>query len=149
MAFLTGFENNASCDRLWEARRTWRAIVNTSRSWGVMARDYVTDRCAATGTTEAEADAERRVLYHRHFAWLTALRHALREPRAREGIRLQDTARVHGRWFQVDETQQGVRAALLPYLDPVAHEALMGEPSKAAQILALQSAHLGACCGVV
>ena len=42
----------------------------------------------------------------------------------------------------MDETQQGVRATLLPYLDPVEHEALMGEPNKAAQILALPSAHL-------
>ena len=31
--FCGGFQNNASYDRLWEARRIWGAIVNASRSW--------------------------------------------------------------------------------------------------------------------
>lgn len=99
-------------------RLIWGAIVNASRSWGVMARDYVTDRSVATGTSEAEVDAERRVLYHRHFAWLTALRYALRELRAWEAIQLPPNAEFRDRWFAVEETPQGVGAALLPYLDP-------------------------------
>ncbi len=31
VAFVVGFKNNASYDRLWEARRIWRSIVNTSK----------------------------------------------------------------------------------------------------------------------
>ncbi len=41
VAFITGFKNNASYARLWEARQIWGGIVNTSRSFGVMACDYL------------------------------------------------------------------------------------------------------------
>jgi ion channel-forming bestrophin family protein len=142
VAFLTGFKNNASYDRLWEARRIWGAIVNASRTWGLMARDYVTDRSAIGGTTSGEVAAARRVLYHRHFAWLTAMRYALRESRAWEASHLPHNAEFRSRWFQIDEHQRDVGAALLPYLDAAEHAAVMASSSKAAQILALQSAHL-------
>lgn len=33
VAFVIGFKNNASYDRLWEARRIWGSITNFSRSW--------------------------------------------------------------------------------------------------------------------
>ena len=33
VAFYLGFKNNASYDRMWEARKIWGAIVNASRSW--------------------------------------------------------------------------------------------------------------------
>lgn len=142
VAFLTGFKNNASYDRLWEARRIWDAIVNASRTWGLMARDYVTDRGVSGGTTPGEVDAARRVLYHRHFAWLTALRYALRESRAWEAIYLPHNAEFRSRWFQIDEQQRDVGTALLPDLDATEHAAVMTHSNKAAQILALQSAHL-------
>lgn len=32
VAFVTGFKNNASYDRLWEARQIYGAIVNTNRA---------------------------------------------------------------------------------------------------------------------
>ena len=34
VAFLVSFKNNASYDRLWEARKIWGSIVNNSRSIG-------------------------------------------------------------------------------------------------------------------
>lgn len=142
VAFLAGFKNNASYDRLWEARRIWGAIVNASRTWGLMARDYVSDRATVMGTTPAEVDAERRLLYERHFAWLTALRYALREPRAWENIQLTHNAEYRARFFQVDELQQDLGTALAPYLAPDEHARVMAPSNKAAQLLALQSAHL-------
>ena len=36
VAFLVSFKNNASYDRLWEARKIWGGIVNASRSWTIM-----------------------------------------------------------------------------------------------------------------
>ena len=142
VAFLTGFKNNASYDRTWEARRIWGAIVNASRTWGVMARDYVTDREVSGGTTPGEVEAARRELYDRHFAWLTALRYALRESRAWEAINLPHNAEYRRRWFQIDEQEGELGSALLPYLDPTEHAEVMTRSNKAAQILALQSAHL-------
>lgn len=43
VAFLIGFQNNAAYGRAWEARKIWGGIVNESRSWGIMARDMVTN----------------------------------------------------------------------------------------------------------
>ena len=41
LAFYLGFKNNSAYDRLWEARKIWGGIVNASRSFAVMARDFV------------------------------------------------------------------------------------------------------------
>ncbi|MEX0314084.1 MAG: bestrophin family ion channel, partial [Allomuricauda sp.] len=38
VAFIVSFKNNASYDRLWEARKIWGGIVNASRSWTIMVK---------------------------------------------------------------------------------------------------------------
>src|SRR6187455_2159394 len=40
-AFIVGFKNTQTYNRLWEARQIWGAIVNASRSWGIMTKDFV------------------------------------------------------------------------------------------------------------
>ncbi len=77
VAFFLGFKNNAAYDRLWEARKIWGAIVNTSRSWSVSVRDLITD--TFTPVPADELVVIHRELVDRHIAWLTALRHQLRE----------------------------------------------------------------------
>lgn len=84
VTFLVGFKNNAIYDRLWEARKIWGAIVNDSRTWGIMARDYVTNRVAKVPGEEVELESIHRKLVYRHMAWLTALRYQLREPKVWE-----------------------------------------------------------------
>lgn len=42
-AFIIGFKNTQTYNRLWEARQIWGAIVNASRAWGMLARDLVAD----------------------------------------------------------------------------------------------------------
>ncbi|MCA6074706.1 bestrophin family protein [Fulvivirga sedimenti] len=79
VAFFLGFKNNASYDRLWEARKIWGAIVNTSRSWAISVRDLITD--TFTDVDQEELDRIHKELVYRHIAWLTALRHQLRERR--------------------------------------------------------------------
>lgn len=78
VAFMVGFKNNASYDRLWEARKAWGGIVNTSRSWGIMVKDYITNDHAKEKLSSAEIKSIQLQLLNRHFAWLTALRHQLR-----------------------------------------------------------------------
>ena len=41
VSFYLGFKNNSANDRTWEARKVWGAIVNSSRSWGILVRDLV------------------------------------------------------------------------------------------------------------
>ena len=39
VAFVVGFQNNAVYDRIWEARKIWGGIVNTSRNiWCIRSR---------------------------------------------------------------------------------------------------------------
>lgn len=47
VAFYVGFKNNSAYDRTWEARKIWGGIVNSSRSWGLMVKGFVTDEFAA------------------------------------------------------------------------------------------------------
>ncbi len=78
VAFYLGFKNNASYDRVWEARKIWGAIVNASRSWAWSARDLVSGHWADEPIPEAELQEARVLLVRRHVAWMDALRHQLR-----------------------------------------------------------------------
>ncbi|MBL7778471.1 MAG: hypothetical protein JNK66_09290 [Chitinophagales bacterium] len=142
VAFVVSFKNNASYDRMWEARRVWGAIVNSSRSWGIMVKDYVTNKHAKNPLSEAELQEVHRVLYYRHFAWLTALRYQLREKREWESIYKTHNAEYKNKWFKVEEQNSHLADALKPYLSTEEYEAVIKKTNKAAQIIALQSAHL-------
>lgn len=39
VAFMVGFQNNAAYDRIWEARKIWGGIVNTSRTLIITVKD--------------------------------------------------------------------------------------------------------------
>ena len=74
VAFIVSFKNNASYDRLWEARKIWGGIVNASRSWTIMVKDFITNDHAKEQLSETELYSIHKELVHRHVAWLTALR---------------------------------------------------------------------------
>lgn len=77
VAFYVGFKNNSAYDRLWEARKIWGAIVNTSRSWGVMARDFVGNQFADNPASQSELQKIRQELIYRQIAWCYKLRRQL------------------------------------------------------------------------
>lgn len=79
VAFYLGFKNNSSYERLWEARKIWGGIVNTSRSFTVMARDFVNNDASEEKLSEHDLSNIRRSLVHRHVAWLRALSLELRK----------------------------------------------------------------------
>ncbi len=83
VSFYLGFKGNAAYGRLWEARKIWGGIVNSSRTWGAFVRDYVTLHFAPEGTT-ADLEAIHRELVYRHVAWLGALRTQLRRHKSWE-----------------------------------------------------------------
>lgn len=80
VAFYLGFKNNASYDRLWEARKIWGGIVNDSRTWAMMVKGYV--RKDLGNNEETRTIHER--LIRRHLAWLHALRFQLRTSKSWE-----------------------------------------------------------------
>lgn len=81
VAFIIGFQNNAAYDRIWEARKIWGGIVNTSRTLGMYLQDMLTNEHALTKNTEESIRAEVKAITYRHIAWMTALRHAMRVPK--------------------------------------------------------------------
>ncbi|MBL7682026.1 MAG: hypothetical protein JNK00_01600 [Flavipsychrobacter sp.] len=128
-AFLVGFKNTQTYNRLWEARQIYGAIVNSSRAWGIMARDFVADKEA------------QRILIYRHIAWLTALRYQLREPRAWENM-TKNYNREYKKYIVVPEELTTLEEELKKYLSLEDEEYILTKKNRAAQLIAMQSAHL-------
>jgi ion channel-forming bestrophin family protein len=142
VAFVVGFKNNASYDRMWEARRIWGAIVNASRGWGIMVKDYVSIKHTTSAISKEELKKIHQQLFYRHFAWLTALRYQLREPRVWEAIYQQHNAEYKNKYFTVDEHVNKIDIALQAYLTDEEYKLVLSKTNRATQIIALQSAHL-------
>ncbi|WP_284653466.1 bestrophin family protein [Flavobacterium terrisoli] len=134
--FITGFRNNATYARSWEARQIWGAIVNSSRSWGIMAKDFIKKDAVNSHSIQ-------KTLIYRHIAWLTALRFQLRQQRAWENVRVRANYKEYAKKYNVqewDETLQYNLEGLLP-ADELSQIAKVANP--AAQIIRLQSEHIG------
>jgi len=80
VAFYVGFKNNSSYDRLWEARKIWGGIVNSSRMWGSNVKAYISNQFTDNKFTEAELNKFRKKLIYRHIGWLYSLRSQLLVP---------------------------------------------------------------------
>jgi len=132
VSFIISFKNNASYARLWEARQIYGAIINSSRAFGVMIRDYLAahDKKAAV-----------QVIFYRHFAWLTALRFQLREPRAWENSNDQRNIE-YARLYRVSERTDHLEDTLAQYLATDELKYILTKKNKATQLMALQSAHI-------
>lgn len=142
VAFMVGFKNNSAYDRAWEARRIWGSILNFSRTFGIMTRDYVSNHHAKNALSEKELHQIHLDIINRHFAWLTALRYQLREPRQWESMQRSYNVEYKDSKFSVSEHNILVGDALKPYLSDIEFEQIMAKSNKAAQIIALQSAHI-------
>ena len=87
VAFIIGFQNSAAYGRIWEARKIWGGIVNSSRTWAMKVMAMVSNEHSKSPVTEEELTEIKKVLIYRHIAWLTALRHAMRQPKKWEVFR--------------------------------------------------------------
>lgn len=142
VAFLMGFKNNASYERMWEARKAWGAILNASRSWGIMVKDYITNKHAVQPLSEKELHKIQFSLVYRHLAWVTALRYQLREPRTWEAVYKVHNQEHRKNRFTVEEQSGNLQTALQPYLTTEELALVMSKSNKAAQLISLQSAQL-------
>lgn len=77
VAFYVGFKNNQAYDRLWEGRKVWGAIVNSSRSWASMVSGFIPDR-----------QDEKQAMIYRYIAWIYTLRDQLLQPTSWEHVSL-------------------------------------------------------------
>ncbi|MBL4569037.1 MAG: hypothetical protein JKY69_05085, partial [Flavobacteriaceae bacterium] len=86
VAFVIGFQNNSAYGRIWEARKIWGGIVNTSRTFGMYVQDMVNNDNATEKLSKEELQKEIKILTYRHIAWMTALRHDMRTSRLWETV---------------------------------------------------------------
>jgi putative membrane protein len=129
-AFLIGFKNTQTYNRLWEARQIWGSIINSSRAWGILVKDMV------------KADkSEIQLLIYRHLAWLTALRYQMREPRIWENAELKSN-KEYARFFKVPEKEIPLETELKKFLNQEELTYILSKKNRATQIISLQSKHL-------
>jgi putative membrane protein len=84
VAFYVGFKNNQAYDRLWEARKIWGSIINSSRMWGSNVRAYITN----DKLPETELHDIKKQLIYRHIGWLYTFRNQLLVPTQWEHVSL-------------------------------------------------------------
>jgi len=139
-AFIVGFKNTQTYNRLWEARQIYGTILNLTRAWGIMVRDYISAPSSATAPTK-EIKAVHNELIYRHIGWLTAMRFQLREPRTWENMNKSYNAEyvMH---YKIPERETTLEEELKKYLSPDECFYIMSKKNKAAQIVAVQSARL-------
>lgn len=135
-AFIVGFKNTQTYNRLWEARQIWGAIVNGSRAWGIMVKDCVISEDVATDTK-----AIHQQLIYRHIAWLTALRFQLRESRAWENLN-KSYNREYSRFYTIPEKTQKLEEELKTYLSAEDLAYVLSKKNRATHIISLQSKQL-------
>lgn len=83
VAFFVGFKNNQAYDRLWEARKIWGSIVNSSRSFASMMYAFTTEN-----EDSDRLNIKRKEIVYRHIAWLYTFREQLLVPTEWEHISL-------------------------------------------------------------
>ncbi len=142
VSFVIGFQNNAVYGRIWEARKIWGGIVNTSRTFGVFVQDMITAEHARENAGDEEVKSAVQTLTYRHIAWMTALRHAMRSPRNWETTSRHRTNREWG--IRSPEELATLEEDLKPYLSASDFEYTMAKDNKQTALLYLQSHHLRA-----
>ncbi len=128
VAFVIGFQNNSAYGRIWEARKIWGGIVNTSRTFGMYVQDMLTNEHAETALSEAELQNEIKILTYRHIAWMTALRHAMRASKPWETI---VKSRTDGDWgIKPPEFEADLEEDLKPYINEKELKHVLGKNNK-------------------
>jgi putative membrane protein len=140
VAFVIGFQNNSAYGRIWEARKIWGGIVNTSRTLGVFAQDMFTNEYSDTPVSEERLREEVKTITYRHIAWMTALRHAMRIPKPWETNVLE---RSNQEWdVGPPELESTLEEDLKPYISEEDYAYVMSKNNKQTALLYLQSHHL-------
>ena len=147
VAFYLGFKNNQAYDRVWEARKIWGAIVNSSRAWGSYVIGFVTEQFAKDDINAKDLSAVHKKLVYRHIAWLYALRHQLLIPTEWEHISQNGMvarfARRNRKRFGIDMFDDNITIAELDlFLDKDEAKRMCKAKNSATQLVHQQSEDL-------
>jgi putative membrane protein len=138
VAFMIGFQNNAAYDRIWEARKIWGGIVNTSRTFIMTVKNSFYIHNPEANKDESEAI---KVITHRHIAWLNALRYAMRTQKTWESSYEVMSEKETAKWV-TPELVTPLEEELKPYLTDQEYTYVMSKDNKPNAIMNLQSKHL-------
>ncbi len=140
VAFVIGFQNNSAYDRIWEARKIWGGIVNTSRTFGMFLQDMLTNEHTENPVPEAELQNEIKTITYRHIAWMTALRHAIRTSKPWE---TNINEKSNREWdINPPEFTANLEDDIKPYISESDFEYIQSKNNKQTALLYLQSHHL-------
>jgi len=142
VAFVIGFQNNSAYGRIWEARKIWGGIVNTSRTFGMLIQDMVSNEYTSEKVPEEKLNAEIKTLTFRHIAWMTALRHAMRTAKPWETVMSEKSNREWSKSIHPPEWDSSLHEDLKPYLSEQDMEYVLSKDNKQTALLYLQSHHL-------
>jgi putative membrane protein len=129
VALMAGFKSTQTYGRTWEAQQIWSSITSKSRVWSEMSCGLLAD---------AE---ESRILVYRHFAWLAALRYAMRERRPWE-TRDKTQNKEYERYYSVPEKENSLELELMKYLPCDEVAPILVASNKAARVLTMQNTAL-------
>lgn len=143
VAFVVSFKNNASYDRLWEARKIWGGIVNASRSWTIMVKDFINNDHTKTPLSTNELKIIHKELVHRHVAWLTALRYQMRKDKPWEQhLKTAKSNKEFRESYLVCEDTIPIKEAIMPYMSAAEYNEVFAKGNQASQLLGIQSRRL-------
>jgi putative membrane protein len=129
VAFIVGFKNNASYNRIWEARQIYGAIINDSRSYAYTLRDSLGGK---------QSETVKRI-FNWHFAWLTTLRFQLREPRPWENMQQWRNKEYRQEHYEVPEWNSTLDDELKHYLSEAERQYILSKKNRATQLTAMHS----------
>lgn len=100
VAFFVGFKNNQAYDRLWEARKLWGGIANTSRNLTMMLQNIIDDKAFV------------KDFMYRHIAYINILRLQLRKTIPWATSKETNHQTFVGEAEELEDFEQGLRKIL-------------------------------------
>jgi len=138
VAFYVGFKNNSAYSRTWEARKIWGAMVNSSRTWGIMVKDFITHDFLPTAEHDKPDLKEvKQLLVYRHIAWLYQLKRQLRLLKPWEHNKR--TNENYRALIKKEFPEEAQETELKRYISNEDYAALEGKKNWATQLIAQQS----------
>jgi putative membrane protein len=149
VAFYAGFKNNSAYDRMWEARKIWGAIINSSRAWGSYIDGFVSNQFRDEAASDEEIYALKKRLIYRHIGWLYALRSQLLVSTPWEHINQGGFVAKFAKRYQDDfgvglVADEVTKTELKHFLPKGEHDRLINHVNTATQIINEQSRELQA-----
>lgn len=147
VAFYVGFKNNSAYDRMWEARKIWGGIVNSSRAWGSVVDGYISNQFTDREYSDEELHEIKQRLMYRHIGWLYALRSQLLVvapwEHANQRGAMGRTAKYYQKNFGIGLVADEVtEVELHKFLPEQEHDRLVGNVNTATQIINEQTREL-------